>query len=96
VIKRPFILVGMLAWGLLLLLAATSFNRAIRWLGARRWQWLHRAVYGIACLAVLHFYWMRSGKNDFAEVAVYAAMLGSLLGWRAFRWFQGSRRSSRS
>lgn len=97
VIKRPFILVGMLAWGLLLLLAATSFNRAIRWLGARRWQLLHRAVYGIAGLAVLHFYWMRSGKNDFAEVAVYAALLGSLLAWRAWRWVsQGSRRSSRS
>jgi methionine sulfoxide reductase heme-binding subunit len=96
VIKRPFILVGMLAWTLLLLLAATSFNRAIRWLGAGRWQLLHRAVYAVAGLAVLQFYWMRSGKNDFAEVAVYAAMLGSLLGWRAFRWVQGSRRSSRS
>ena len=96
VIKRPFILVGMLAWGLLLLLAATSFNRAIRWLGARRWQGLHRAVYGIAALALLHFYWMRSGKNDFAEVAVYATILGILLGWRGWRWAQGSRRSSRS
>ena len=61
VIKRPFILVGMLAWSLLLLLAATSFNRAVRWMGAKRWQLLHRAEYGIAGLAVLHFYWMRSG-----------------------------------
>jgi sulfoxide reductase heme-binding subunit YedZ len=96
VIKRPFILVGMLSWSLLLLLAATSFNRAVRWLGARRWQLLHRAVYGIAGLAVLHFYWMRSGKNDFAEVAVYAAILGSLLAWRVWRRVQGSRRSSLS
>jgi sulfoxide reductase heme-binding subunit YedZ len=96
VIKRPFILVGMLAWGLLLLLAGTSFNRAIRWLGAKRWQLLHRAVYLIAGLAVLHFFWMRSGKNDFAEVAVYGAVLGSLLAWRAWRWLQGSRVSSRS
>jgi sulfoxide reductase heme-binding subunit YedZ len=96
VIKRPFILVGMLAWSLLLLLAATSFNRAVRWMGAKRWQLLHRAVYGIAGLAVLHFYWMRSGKNDFAEVAVYAAILSSLLAWRVWRWVQGSRRSSRS
>ena len=85
VIQRPFILVGMLAWVLLLLLAATSFNRAVRWLGARRWQMLHRAVYGIAGLAVLHFFWMRSGKNDFAEVAVYAAILGGLLAWRGAR-----------
>jgi sulfoxide reductase heme-binding subunit YedZ len=87
VAKRPFILVGFLAWVLLLALAATSFNRAIRAIGARRWQWLHRAVYVIAGLAVLHFFWMRSGKNDFAEVAVYAAMFAVLLGWRLWRRF---------
>ncbi len=85
VIKRPFILVGFLSWLLLLPLAATSFNRAIRTLGARRWQLLHRAVYVIAGLAVLHFFWMRAGKNNFAEVAVYAAILGSLLTWRLWR-----------
>lgn len=85
VAKRPFILVGFLSWLLLLPLAATSFNRAIRTLGARRWQLLHRAVYVIAGLAVLHFFWTRAGKNDFAEVAVYAAILGSLLAWRLWR-----------
>ena len=83
--KRPFILVGFLALLLLALLAATSFNRAIRWLGARRWQALHRAVYAVAGLAILHFFWMRAGKHDFAEVAVYAAILAVLLGWRAAR-----------
>ncbi len=81
--KRPFILVGFLALLLLTSLAATSFNRAIRLLGARRWQWLHRLVYVVAGLAVLHFFWMRSGKNDYAEVFVYAAILAVLLGWRA-------------
>ena len=96
VIKRPFILVGMLAWSLLLVLAATSFNAAIRTLGAKHWQLIHRAVYLIAGLAVLHFFWMRSGKNDYAEVAVYATILGGLLAWRAWRWFQGKRLSSRS
>jgi methionine sulfoxide reductase heme-binding subunit len=85
VVKRPFILVGFLGWALLLALAATSFNRAIRAMGAARWQMLHRAVYLIAGLAVLHFFWMRSGKNDFAEVAVYAAILVALLGWRLWR-----------
>ncbi len=85
VAKRPFILVGFLAWLLLLALAATSFNRAIRAMGVQRWQWLHRAVYVIAGLAVLHFFWMRSGKNDFAEVGVYAAILGALLAWRVWR-----------
>ena len=90
--KRPFILVGSLAWLLLLLLAATSFNRAIRWLGAARWQALHRAVYAVALLAVLHFFWMRAGKRDFAEVAVYATVLGLLLGWRL--WRRGKRPSA--
>ena len=84
--KRPFILVGSAALLTMLPLAATSFNRAIRALGARRWQALHRAVYATALLALLHFFWMRSGKNDFAEVAVYAAVLGALLGWRLWRW----------
>lgn len=85
VVKRPFILVGFLSWLLLLALAATSFNRAIRAMGAQRWQLLHRAVYAIAGLGVLHFFWMRSGKNDFAEVAVYAAIFAVLLGWRVWR-----------
>lgn len=87
VAKRPFILVGFLSWLLLLALAATSFNRAIRTLGAARWQLLHRAVYVIAGLAVLHFFWMRAGKNNFAEVGVYAAILGALLAWRVWRRF---------
>ncbi len=76
VIKRPFILVGMLSWSLLLLLALTSFNRAIRWLGARRWQWLHRAVYVVCSLGHPAFFLDASGKNDFAEVAVYASLAG--------------------
>ncbi|MCM5680811.1 sulfoxide reductase heme-binding subunit YedZ [Schlegelella sp. S2-27] len=83
--KRPFILVGFAALVLMSPLAATSFNRAIKAFGAARWQRLHRLVYAVACLGLLHFFWMRSGKNDFAEVAVYAAVLGVLLGWRLMR-----------
>lgn len=83
--KRPFILVGFTAWLLLLPMAATSFNRAIRALGARRWQTLHRLVYLIAGLALLHFFWMRSGKNDYAEVMVYATIIGVLLLERVWR-----------
>ena len=82
--KRPFILVGFSAFLLILPLAATSFNRAVKAMGARRWQALHRLVYVIAPLAILHFFWMRAGKNDFGEVAVYAAILGGLLGWRVW------------
>ena len=85
IIKRPFILVGFTAFLLLTPLAATSFNRAIKTLGAKRWQMLHKLVYVIAGLGLLHFFWMRSGKNDFAEVAVYALILGLLLGWRLVR-----------
>jgi sulfoxide reductase heme-binding subunit YedZ len=85
IVKRPFILVGSLALLLLTPLAATSFNAAIRNLGAKRWQRLHRLVYAVAGLAILHFFWMRAGKNDFAEVAVYAALLALLLGWRLRR-----------
>jgi len=83
--KRPFILVGFTAVLLLTPLALTSFNRAIRALGAKRWQVPHRLGYGVAGLAHLHFFWMRAGKHNFAEVAVYAAILGLLLGWRLLR-----------
>ena len=88
IVKRPFILVGTTALLLTASLAATSFNRAIRWMGAKRWQALHRAVYAIALLGLLHFFWMRSAKNDFAEVAVYAVVISVLLGWRLRRRFQ--------
>jgi sulfoxide reductase heme-binding subunit YedZ len=82
IVKRPFILVGFSAAVLLSLLALTSFNRAIRFMGGRRWQLLHKSVYAIALLALLHFFWMRAGKNNFVEVFVYAALIAVLLGWR--------------
>lgn len=80
--KRPFILVGFTAFLLLTALALTSFNRVIKAMGAKRWQRLHKAVYLVAGLALLHFFWMRAGKNDFAEVFVYAGIIAALLGWR--------------
>jgi methionine sulfoxide reductase heme-binding subunit len=91
IVKRPFILVGTAALLLMLPLAATSFNRAIKALGAKRWQTLHKLVYGTACLAVLHFFWMRAAKRNFTEVAVYAAIIGTLLGWRLWKWQQSRR-----
>ena len=90
IVKRPFILVGFSAALLLTPLALTSFNRAIRFIGAKRWQQLHRAVYLVAVLAILHFFWMRAGKNNFAEVAIYAAVLTCLLGWRVNRRFRSA------
>lgn len=91
IIKRPFILVGFLALTLLSLLALTSFNRVIKAMGAKRWQALHRLVYVIAGLALLHFFWMRSGKNDYAEVLVYASVVAVLLGWRVLRFINKKR-----
>jgi sulfoxide reductase heme-binding subunit YedZ len=53
-------------------------------LGAKHWQILHRSVYGVAVLAILHFYWMRAGKSNFAEVMVYGGVLAVLLLWRVW------------
>jgi sulfoxide reductase heme-binding subunit YedZ len=87
--KRPFILAGFTSFVLLSLLAATSLDAAIRWMGARRWKMLHRAVYAVAALSLLHFFWMRAGKSDFTEVWIYAFILGGLLGWRSWRSHAG-------
>ena len=88
--KRPFITVGVAGFVLLTLLAATSFNAAVRAMGAVRWRQLHRAVYGIAVLAILHFFWMRATKRNFSEVLVYAGILGVLLGWRVVHFTKRS------
>lgn len=89
--KRPFILVGTTALLLMLPMAATSFNAAIRTLGAARWKALHRAIYAIAVFALLHFFWMRAAKNNFGEPAVYAAIVGLLLGWRLVQHWRSRR-----
>ncbi|MES2189303.1 MAG: protein-methionine-sulfoxide reductase heme-binding subunit MsrQ [Pseudomonadota bacterium] len=86
--KRPFILVGFAAFVLLTPLAATSFNAAIKAMGAKRWQTLHKLVYLISGLGLLHFFWMRAGKNNFAEVFVYAAIVAMLLGWRVVQYLK--------
>ena len=93
--KRPFILVGFSAFVLLTPLALTSFNRAIKVMGAKRWQLLHKLVYVIAGLGILHFFWMRAGKNNFNEVFVYAAILAVLLGWRVVQWLKKRQQSTR-
>lgn len=82
--KRPFILVGTAALVLMTPLALTSFNRAIKALGGKRWQRLHQSIYAIALLALLHFFWMKAGKNDFGEWSIYAGVIAVLLGWRVW------------
>ncbi|XHS78754.1 sulfite oxidase heme-binding subunit YedZ [Burkholderiaceae bacterium UC74_6] len=83
--KRPFILMGFAAWLLMAPLAATSFNRAIKALGAKRWQALHKLVYAVIVIGLLHFIWLRAGKHNFAEPVVYGAIIAALLGWRVWR-----------
>ncbi len=96
ILKRPFILVGFASWLLLLPLALTSTARAVRRLGARQWQAVHRLVYLVAVLVLLHFFWMRSGKNDFADVVPYASVIGLLLLDRVLRYFKPKVAASRS
>lgn len=82
ILKRPFITVGMATFILLVPLAATSNAFAIRRLGGRRWQALHRTVYACAILAVLHYSWLV--KADQSQPLLYAGILALLLGIRAF------------
>ncbi|NDK37513.1 protein-methionine-sulfoxide reductase heme-binding subunit MsrQ [Pseudoxanthomonas gei] len=84
IVKRPYITVGFSAWLLLLPLAVTSTKGWIRRLG-RNWARLHKLVYAIGILAVLHFWWLV--KSDIREPALYAAILAVLLGWRAWKAF---------
>ncbi|GAA0768239.1 protein-methionine-sulfoxide reductase heme-binding subunit MsrQ [Ideonella azotifigens] len=91
VAKRPFILVGTAAWLAMLPLALTSFNAAIKRLGGKRWQALHKTMYAIALGGLLHFFWLRASKHNFAEVAVYATVIFFLLGWRVWRWLRSRR-----
>ena len=90
IVKRPFIAVGVAGMMLLTALAATSFNAAVKVMGAKRWRQLHRAVYGIAVLAILHFFWMRATKRNFDEVWLYAGILGVLLGFRVVHFTKRS------
>jgi sulfoxide reductase heme-binding subunit YedZ len=84
VLKRPFITVGFIAFVLLLPLAATSTNGMIRRLGGKRWQWLHRLVYLIAPLGILHFWWMKAGKHNFTQPIVFGLIVALLLGARVY------------
>lgn len=91
VVDRPFVTIGFTAFVLMLPLAATSTRAMMRRLGSR-WQALHRLVYAVAVLAVVHFWWHKAGKNDLAEPMIYASVVALLLGFRALR--QIARRAS--
>jgi len=82
ILKRPFIYVGFTGFVFLSALALTSSNQAISWMGPKRWRFLHRLVYVIAPLAVLHFYWMRASKHRLEDVWLYGSILALLLLFR--------------
>lgn len=81
IFKRPFITVGFLTFALLVPLAATSSNYAIRKLGGRRWQALHRSVYLAAILASIHYFWLVK-ITAIIYPLIYALILALLLAWR--------------
>ena len=90
IVKRPFITVGFTAFVLLIPLALTSTNAMVRRLG-RRWQTLHRLIYVVAVLGMLHFWWMRAGKNNFAQPILMGSIVALLLGFRLIYWWRAKR-----
>jgi sulfoxide reductase heme-binding subunit YedZ len=84
VLKRPFITVGFIAFVLLIPLAATSTNAMIKRLGGKRWQLLHKLVYLIAPLGILHFWWMKAGKHNFAQPILMGTVVAVLLLMRVY------------
>ncbi|MEZ5577479.1 MAG: protein-methionine-sulfoxide reductase heme-binding subunit MsrQ [Candidatus Competibacteraceae bacterium] len=91
--KRPYITVGFAGFLLLIPLAATSTNGMIKRLG-RNWQRLHRLVYLIGMLGVVHYWWLV--KADISEPLLYAGLLTILLGYRAWWWNVHSPTAARS
>ena len=78
VLERPYITFGFLAFILLIPLALTSNRWAQRKLG-RRWSHLHRLIYAIAVLAILHYWWHKAGKSDYETVSIYLGVIVVLL-----------------
>ncbi|MHA7852479.1 protein-methionine-sulfoxide reductase heme-binding subunit MsrQ [Roseovarius sp.] len=84
IVKRPYVTIGMSAFLLMIPLAATSNNRAVRWLGPR-WRMLHRLTYGVAILGAVHFIWLSKGFQfePMAYLVVILALLALRLPKRA-------------
>lgn len=75
--KRPFITVGFASLVMMVPLAATSFDRMMRWMGGRRWKNLHRLVYAVALGGVIHFLWLV--KADTSEPLFYGSVFAVLM-----------------
>ena len=88
IIERYYILFGSAAFTMMTLLAATSTNRMVRWMGGRRWAKLHKLVYLIGILGVLHFF--LAVKADVTEPVIYGIIVAVLLGFRAWKKFSST------
>jgi len=93
VTQRPYITLGFLGLVLMVPLAITSTNAMQRRLG-RKWSRLHRLIYPIGILGVVHFFWQV--KIDVSEPVLYGTVLTLLLGYRAAGWFKRRQRLNRS
>ena len=88
IIERYYILFGSAAFTMMTLLAATSTNRMVRWMGGRRWAKLHKLVYLIGILGVLHFF--LAVKADITEPVIYGIIVAVLLGFRVWKKFSST------
>jgi len=81
IFKRPYVTVGFAAFLLLIPLAATSNQWAVRKLGGRKWQELHRNIYLVGILACVHYFWLVKASALLWPLT-YSIALGVLLAWR--------------
>lgn len=93
--ERPYITVGFAALLLLIPLAVTSTQGFQRRLG-RNWMRLHKLIYVIAVLALVHYWWQIKSKADIAEPLLYAGTLALLLGVRIHHWREIRQKRARS
>jgi len=91
VLKRPFIAMGFATFLLLLPLAVTSTNSMMRKLG-KRWKTLHQLIYLIILTGLVHFWWMRAGKQNFAQPLLITVIAVVLLGSRVVTWWQNKKK----
>ena len=90
--KRTYLTIGLFAFILLIPLAVTS-NKFSQSILRRSWKKLHRLIYLIAILVILHYWRHKAGKNDYETVAIYSVVVFSLLAWRLVGYVQHLRKS---
>lgn len=96
IVKRPFILVGFSAFVMLTPLALTSTNKMIKRIGVKRWQTLHKLVYLIVSMGVLHYLWMKAGKHDLSQPILFICIVAALFLMRIFWMIQDRQRKASS